>query len=633
MTKADIDKSLYRNLLDGSEYNDLIDDTGCPVTVLAHGNTKVAIKEMAKEAKKYAYQTERLAPIFLAETLEETINNIQWFLYWHIQYDLDGTNQDLRTPACLWSTRSQGADCKSYTLFASSILLSLGIKHFLSRIQQSETDNAYTHVYVTIPKNQNTGKLPRNAQFYKDYFIIDGTIEINNELPFTKKDNIYMEPALTIRRLGYANPNANINFALGCGCDSAPSYPQAIQPIMMQSTPLVIDGLGASVYGNDVDGDVMEAAFKKFFYVLDYMEANGISKAVTRKVLSNLEKAIETGIEPTVAELFNLNQNIIALAGPGLEDLKNIEGLDGLMDNIPDAGVIKTVVEGIETMITAYGSGDLEGAYAKNDPFGTSMMSTAIKIMPPGFLNNTFGAVFANGFNLSCWNSTYTPAKVTEHVSLVHVPFFQAARDHIIASTNTQELQDRLNYLLKAVDTSYIMYAKYMINGANWRKCSKEAIQIYIDIVAGAKIQVDMQLKQIEKDYDVKVTTVVGDAKFTYPQAYTGQPDHTRDETKHGKAEYRQVEFLTPVEDRFEADREKALENLEDLITYKDSAGYTNYMTKEGAVVLRSKEPLGTTGNKQTAGFGLLGGLFVTALVAGGIYAAKQNSSSKPTKK
>lgn len=209
MTNEEINNQLYRPLLSGFRYDSLIPSSGCTVTRLAKGDTKVAINEMVNWAKKYVSHTQNLAPELEGNTIEETMVNIQHFLYNHIQYSIDANDQNLKSPACAWSTRQKGTDCKSYTIFGSTILLNLGIKHYLRRIKQAVMSDAFTHVYIVIPIDQKTAKLN------KGYYVIDGTIPTNNELPFNVKDDIYMEPKLAIN--GLAAP-AGLSCGVNCGC-------------------------------------------------------------------------------------------------------------------------------------------------------------------------------------------------------------------------------------------------------------------------------------------------------------------------------------------------------------------------------------------------------------------------------
>ncbi|WP_323027978.1 hypothetical protein [Gelidibacter japonicus] len=476
MTAQEINAQLHRPLLSGHKYDRYFPNSTCSITNLATGNTAVAIKEMAKWAKKYAHHCEDIAPVLLSSTLENTVNNIQDFLYNHIQYAIDGENQNLKSPACAWATRKEGTDCKSYSIFASAILLQLGIKHYLRRIKQSIVPDAYTHVYVVIPINQKSGKLNDG------YFVIDGTIKYNTELPFTQKDDIYMEPKLAINGLA-AGLASQLHQGLACGVNANCGC----------NTPGIFAMAAPSL---SVEEQALEVAFDKFNQLLDYLEANGVPQEVTDRAIDNLKKYINLGIEPTVAEIL------------GIEEKQSL------------GAVIETA-------------------------------TTIAALIPKNFLDSTFGAVFANGFNLSCWGSTFTPSKVAAEVERIHVPYFTNVLAAASNSTTTEETERNFNQLLKAVDISYDMYGEKMRTGANWRGCSKEAIQIYIDIVTGAKAQTDILLKNLQSKYNITVTTATVPSEFTYTKEFTGQPDHKWSERQNGNSTYRIIKFNERIEDKY----------------------------------------------------------------------------------
>lgn len=293
MTAQEINEQLHRPIWSGFGYDRYFPESACEITNLATGNTAVAIKEMAKWAKKYAHHCKDIAPILYGDDLEETVNSIQDFLYNHIQYSIDGENQNLKSPACAWATRVEGTDCKSYSIFASAILLNLDIKHYLRRIKQASVPDAYTHVYVVVPVDQKTGKLNNG------YFIIDGTIQLNNELAFTAKDDIFMEPNLTINGLaGALGCAGNAN----CGCNST-AHNQRPYDLMYNNYP---GDFALAAPDNDFDVDV---ALDQFNGVLDLLEQNGVPAEYTDQVIANLQFYIDKGVEPTLEQLFVFDEN------------------------------------------------------------------------------------------------------------------------------------------------------------------------------------------------------------------------------------------------------------------------------------------------------------------------------------
>lgn len=222
MTIQDINQQLYRPLLNGSQYDKYFSTSDCKPKYLGTGDTKIVLKQMKRWAKQHQHQTQDLADALINGNLIDTVDKIQWFLYHHFQYSIDESDQQLRSPGCAWATRQQGMDCKTYTIIGSCILLNLGIKHYLTRVKLNDPD-AFTHVYITIPLDQNNPTLNRQSKFLDDYVIIDGTIEKNYEQEPLDKDNLYMEPNLPI--YGLAMPSIyQPSAALGCGCggDTSP---------------------------------------------------------------------------------------------------------------------------------------------------------------------------------------------------------------------------------------------------------------------------------------------------------------------------------------------------------------------------------------------------------------------------
>jgi hypothetical protein len=194
MESESINASLQRPLKSGLKYNKYFEKVSCEATFLGKGNTTFGLQQMKSWAKKYQHQTKEISKVLANSSKHITISSIKSFLYDHLQYQIDGYNQQLRSPACSWSARKSGIDCKSYSLFASTILLNLGIKHSFRKIKQPGLNpTQWSHVYVIIPDG--------NKQY-----VIDGTIKDNNELPFLEKEDLFMEAKLPYYGLNAAAP-------------------------------------------------------------------------------------------------------------------------------------------------------------------------------------------------------------------------------------------------------------------------------------------------------------------------------------------------------------------------------------------------------------------------------------------
>jgi hypothetical protein len=179
---------LHRELRDGLDYDSLFPMSKNTPTNLGSGNTFHSIKAMQNWVGQYYSQCNGIATILKKDTLKNTCTAVYHFLYDHIQYKQDRALQQIRTPANSWANRKTGIDCKSYSIFASCILMCLGIKHYIRQIKQPlYRPNRFTHVYVVVPYNQDTGSLDQG------YYVIDATVKSNKEPLFITKDDTYME--------------------------------------------------------------------------------------------------------------------------------------------------------------------------------------------------------------------------------------------------------------------------------------------------------------------------------------------------------------------------------------------------------------------------------------------------------
>ena len=184
---GEFDTALHRKLKNGIEFNGLFPNVGNSQTNLGVGDTYHSTKKMQEMVQKYYPQCNKIAPYLKRATLKETTQAIYDFLYNHIQYKQDSALQQLRTPANSWKNRVIGVDCKSYSIFASCILTALNIKHYIRQIKQPNfKPHLYTHVYVVVPFNQQTGNLDSGS------YVIDATVKNNREPIYAKKEDLFM---------------------------------------------------------------------------------------------------------------------------------------------------------------------------------------------------------------------------------------------------------------------------------------------------------------------------------------------------------------------------------------------------------------------------------------------------------
>lgn len=397
-----IDSQLYRNLQLGTAYEGLIpayNHTDFPFDKTSdNSNTYDTLKFMSVWAYKYAHQMKKVAPLLKGVTLQETVNKIYAFLYSHFQYKLDGETQNLMSPSAAWHFRKTGFDCKTYSILASTILQNLGIPHAFRMVQQAGImPGEWSHVYVVVPNGNQE-------------LIIDATTHTNKQVSYTQKHDY------TMKHKGLASPYVS---ALGCAC---------------QGTPIKSSGLGSPAN--------LAISIRNFHSFLDVLEKQGISKDVTNRMLTIVRANVENGIDPNMGEV--LKKALATTSGLGFIDpVSSItaSGFSSTSFSLPTMNVstpygnyVPPAASGFSQFTSSAataGMSALSNVSVQGINVGGIATSLAtgnyvgagievLKAIIP--IEKTFGAVFANGFDLSCWGASYSEQKAKEHV-LLDMPF------------------------------------------------------------------------------------------------------------------------------------------------------------------------------------------------------------------
>lgn len=399
---SSVDAMLYRPLKSGIQYNGLIPayqgqeynfdkDTD-------NSTTYDTLKYMAEWSNKYAYQMKQIAPLLKGRTIQETANNIYQFLYNHFQYKLDGSLQNLYSPSAAWHFRKTGFDCKTYSLLASCILQNLNIKHSFRMVQQlGIMPGEWSHVYVIVPANNTE-------------YVIDATTHTNKQVSYTKKYDHEM------KHLGLASPAV---YGLGCAC---------------QGRPITSNGLGAP--GN------LETTIANFHQFLNELERKGLPKETADRMLTLVRYNVENGIDPNMHEI--VQKAILPNGQLGATPFSSYSAPSMSFNTKPSFSLTTPSVLTKPSVLTSGGassggfmsSGFMSGASSLVGNMsvggvkvgGVVSAATGLLTGNPlaaiGLITNlipmekTFGAVFANGFDLSCWGSSYSEQKAKTDIEL-----------------------------------------------------------------------------------------------------------------------------------------------------------------------------------------------------------------------
>jgi hypothetical protein len=292
-----INAELHRILKPGGQYEGLIPKyqgvTHNFESPKKLSDTYETLQYMASWVQKYHHQMSRIAPMLKRGSIQQTVNAIYEFLYWHFQYKLDENLQQLYSPSAAWHFRKEGFDCKTYSLLASCILTELGISHSFRKVKQAGImPGSWSHVYVIVhDKNKE--------------LVIDATKKPNTEVNYIEKYDLKMQNLKHIglagtsnfKGVGFPKPAFNgLGFnpsdARGLGntttTSSTSSFSNLIKNIDLTKIKSLfsgIDCIGGSAYTDGLlNGNI--ATFQKLFDAIT-VEINTAKNANNYSLLAN----------------------------------------------------------------------------------------------------------------------------------------------------------------------------------------------------------------------------------------------------------------------------------------------------------------------------------------------------------
>ncbi len=177
-----MEASKKRNIASGEAFDALFIKPLFLDPVIKRGATvNDTVRFIPKVVRETLFQTSKLAQTLKGKDTFDTCRNIWAFVYRYIAYKKDEEGKEqVRSPARTWNDRKQGVDCDCYTVFISSILSNLKIKHKL-RITKYKQDH-FQHIYPIVPNGE--GK----------YITVDCVVDqFNYEEPYSEKQDTNMD--------------------------------------------------------------------------------------------------------------------------------------------------------------------------------------------------------------------------------------------------------------------------------------------------------------------------------------------------------------------------------------------------------------------------------------------------------
>ncbi|MFC4219030.1 hypothetical protein [Flagellimonas marina] len=460
-----VDKALRRGILPGTKYEKYFKGSDCELTSFGRGDTFLTIRKMKEWAERYTGHTRDFALGELAGLpMENIVDRIHNFLYWHFQYRMDGEKQYLKSPNCAWKTRAQGIDCKSYSIIASTILNNLGIKHYFRKVRQPNPNwpsggidpTLWSHVYVIVPKDQKRLTVRRPSE----YWVIDATVLSNREVPYLEKREELMS-RVSLPQYGLAAPGLK-----GCSCVQKKKPIVKTYEVVSPRTKSGVQtrsviGMAAAVPSGE--RELFMRAIERFqLFLADLVVNKGLPVSAANRATERFAKFVEAGIEPTIKDLFAIPLNS-----------KEAKGL-GVTITAP---VLTSTSQLPRTSGYFNATSTTVGKAAGAVPVVGQALSLITSIVPKDIYNKTFGALFANGFKFKCWGASRNPA-MAEKMLAERVPEMKNRAQQILLGS--------IENFERAVN-DYMVYAHGVdIKGRWWleqggaRDCTRDGLKVSV---------------------------------------------------------------------------------------------------------------------------------------------------------
>lgn len=456
-----LSKIAKREVVETSPFAKLIKTGLCKVESKTTGDTLHTVQGMKPFVYKHLQQTTDLAKALFKDNLKETIANNYKFLYSHFQYDADGFTQVMRSPECAFADRFTGIDCKTYSMFASSLLLNQGIKHFIRRIKQGSFNaEHWTHVYVVIPIDQDKMNLS------KGYYVIDGTLHNNTETPFIKKHDTEMSK---LPHVWLNGPGLNNSF---------------------KASNIVLEG---------------------FQELLKLLLSVGVSSSKIQTIANTINRFLKQGIDP----YFKITNSGITIQGVYIpyvdsnlqfRQSKKLGSAISYANNFSENPVKNRFNSGLNGEEDGLSEEQIEG-----------LDQVLNEALDSNFFNNTFGSVFSNGMDFSCWNSTFTPQQTSQQVNEVHIPKMRELFNTVVNANSEIALQNALNALDKYTANANKFFWHERID-TDWQQCSRKALDIYTEYYREQYPKIATVVQALQSSFNI-TSSVLG-ATTTIPPVY-----------------------------------------------------------------------------------------------------------------
>lgn len=301
-----------RDILPGTEFDSLFPKPDYQSTIVdRNGSIEDTMLQMGRVIGTYYKDAAKIAPLLRGSDLKQTCSNIWSFIFSHIQYELDEPGEEqLRRPARAWADRKAGVDCDCYSIFASCILVNLGIP-FKLRITKYDGKPYFQHVYVLVPHANGN-------------YIIDPVLDqFNYEKQFSGHKDFTMENlGIPIAVLHGVDGEASKNTVMDSLLSGTPSNEKEIYDHLVKTRETIMSNPGI------IDSvDYTPGFLQMLDYAIDNFWRGPEVRAKAFEILALNEAAINQKMGITEDDLDGLNDDDDDYL-EGLGEVDTFEGVD-----------------------------------------------------------------------------------------------------------------------------------------------------------------------------------------------------------------------------------------------------------------------------------------------------------------
>ena len=194
--------------------------------------------------------------------------------------------------------------------------------------------------------------------------------------------------------------------------------------------------------------------------------------------------------------------------------------------------------------------------------------------------------ILRNGFDFSCFNSTFTPAKVKANIQSIYAPIWEQIFIAIAMADTESAHEAAINQMVKCYEISRKYFDEILPVKRNWRSCSKKSIPLFGKFLDQFTPQYERVIESVEKNYSYTKETRQSSEVYKLP--YGGQADIYSMEERVPYTVYTLKSRIIPV--NADGSNPDSVDNNEPVSVQKKAGGWLLGVLVIGFLLNRKKK-------------------------------------------